>query len=365
MTSRQRLLTALDQGVPDRLPITIHQWQGYHLRTVMGGCDQLEAFRRAGLDAAVAVGPWSAEVSPHWTETTEVLERTPDLVRTRFTARTPDGELTWVRAQTPVTGFLTEHPCKTLDDARVFLSWWPRRKLDRERVNAWAERTGDDGLVRGYLGCFNQPGAWQELCELFGTQEAILLALDEPEDVHELLEAVTRHRLAAIEDALPGAHYDLIEHGGGAASCTVISPSMFAEFCLPYDTRVIAALQARGYRTTYHTCGGMRKILDLIPKNGTNASETLSPVAAGGDIHPGQEDEVKAVLGRQVALIGGIDQQHLLEHGTPDEVRVAVRRCFESYGAGGGYICSACDHFFSVPLANLQAMAEAARDCVY
>ena len=30
MTSKERLLTALDKGIPDRLPVTVHQWQPYH-----------------------------------------------------------------------------------------------------------------------------------------------------------------------------------------------------------------------------------------------------------------------------------------------------------------------------------------------
>jgi len=365
MTPRLRLLTALDRGRPDRLPITVHQWQGYHLRTEMGGCDQLEAFRRTGLDAAVAVGPWRCEDSPAWRGTHEEIARDGDSTSTRTTVRTPDGELTWVRTATAATTFLAEHPCKSVDDARAFLRHRPRERLDRDTVAAWAARTGEDGIVRGYLGCFNQPGAWQELCELFGTQDAILLAIDDPAATHELLEAITERRLIAVDDELAGAAYDLIEHGGGAASCTVISPAMFEEFCLPYDRRVIDRLHHLGLRTTYHTCGGMRSILDLIPENGTDASETLSPVAAGGDIREGQEEEVKRRLGSRVALIGGIDQQHLLAHGTPDQVAASVRRCFKTYGAGGGYVCSACDHFFTAPVANLEAMARAARECAY
>ena len=30
MTSKERMLCALDRGKPDRLPISAHQWQGYH-----------------------------------------------------------------------------------------------------------------------------------------------------------------------------------------------------------------------------------------------------------------------------------------------------------------------------------------------
>ena len=34
MTSKERLMCALHREKPDRLPVTVHQWQGYHLDTV-------------------------------------------------------------------------------------------------------------------------------------------------------------------------------------------------------------------------------------------------------------------------------------------------------------------------------------------
>ena len=37
MTSKERLLCALKGEKPDRLPATVHQWQGYHLDKYMGG----------------------------------------------------------------------------------------------------------------------------------------------------------------------------------------------------------------------------------------------------------------------------------------------------------------------------------------
>ncbi len=53
MTSKERMMVALERGTPDRLPASIHQWQQYHLDTYMGGIDDLEAFRVTGLDAQI------------------------------------------------------------------------------------------------------------------------------------------------------------------------------------------------------------------------------------------------------------------------------------------------------------------------
>ena len=51
--------------------------------------------------------------------------------------------------------------------------------------------------------------------------------------------------------------------------------------------------------------------------------------------------------------------------GTPQEIRREVNRLFAGFGNDGGYICSAADHFFEAPVANLQAFAAAAQECRY
>ena len=53
MTSKERLMTALTGGKPDRLPVSLHQWQGYHLDKYLDGITPQEAFRKFGMDAQV------------------------------------------------------------------------------------------------------------------------------------------------------------------------------------------------------------------------------------------------------------------------------------------------------------------------
>jgi hypothetical protein len=366
MLGKERMLTALRRGVPDRLPVTIHQWQPYYLRHYLGGVDQVEAFRQTGLDAAVTpFDIFSWEPSDRWLHDRRKVTMPDGRDGEHHRVRTPDGELTWVAVYDGYTTFNVEHIIKTRQDAEIFLRNWPRMRLDRAALQRYAERTGDLGIVRGFVAHYAQPGPWQELCEMVGTQEAIYWAADEPEFVHHFLDEMTRIKVEFVHRELSGARYDLIEHGGGAASSTVISPAMFDEFCVPYDRRIIDALHEVGLPVVYHTCGGMMAILDHIPLNGCDASETLSPPGVGGDIARDRRMQVKRVLGSKVALIGGIDQGELLRHGTPDQIAADVRSCFETFGADGGYICSASDHFFDVPPENLRALAAAASDCRY
>ena len=67
MTSRKRLLTVLEGGLPDRCPATVHQWQKYHLEHFMNITDELEAFQKTGLDAVIyAWDCFLPSSSPQW-----------------------------------------------------------------------------------------------------------------------------------------------------------------------------------------------------------------------------------------------------------------------------------------------------------
>ena len=52
MTSKERMLRALAREKPDRLPVTVHQWQQYHLDTYIGGA-ATSRLSGVGLDASI------------------------------------------------------------------------------------------------------------------------------------------------------------------------------------------------------------------------------------------------------------------------------------------------------------------------
>jgi len=60
---------------------------------------------------------------------------------------------------------------------------------------------------------------------------------------------------------------------------------------------------------------------------------------------------------------GGIDTQHVLPFGTPDEVRAMVRERLQIFGAGGGFIFNPIHNVQAgVPVENLIAMYDAVRE---
>jgi len=373
MTSKERMMRALGKEKPDRLPATIHQWQQYHLDRHMGGMDALAAFKSVGLDASIqyfeAMGQfWIPDAerfvvqSPQWREAIEVVSADPDNKILKHTIRTPGGALTYSTGGDRMTTWITEYLIKRHEDVELIEKYMPVARLDKARVAAAYDAVGDAGILRGFV-WGDQAGCWQHACCLLDAQDLILEAFDHPEWVHRLLRVLLAKKLRFIEESLVGARFDLIETGGGAGSDTLISPELHREFCLPYDRQLHRALHEAGHRTTYHTCGGMMRILDLIVSNETDASETLAPPGVGGNIK--DPAAVHEVFGGRVAMIGGVDQFHVLTDGGADQIRAEVWRLFEGFGRDGGYICSASDHFFETPPENLAVFAGAARECAY
>ncbi len=373
MTSKERLLAALNLKKPDRLPATIHQWQQYHLDTYMGSVDALTAFKQVGLDAAIqyfeAMGQFwipNAEKyiiqSESWQEKITVVSSDPQNKLLVHQIHTPGGILTYKTGGNTSTTWITEYMVKKHSDIELIDKYMPVAKLNKQNIIKAYDQIGDAGILRGFV-WGDQAGCWQHACCLMDVNDLIIEAIDNPQWVHTFMQILLKKKLHFIEESLDGAKFDLIETGGGASSDTLISPKMHEEFCMPYDRQIHRTLHSIGHKSTYHTCGGQMNILDLIIQNEADASETLAPCGVGGNVTCPQK--VVDKFGGRVAMIGGMDQFNVLTNGTKQEIENEVRRLFEGFGANGGYIMAASDHFFDVPVENLKIYAHAAKECKY
>ena len=371
MTSKQRLMCALDRGKPDRLPVSVHQWQPYHLETHLGGISPLEAFAQFGMDAQIqyfeSMGQfWLVEAdfakfsTADWFDDATVISADPDNRVVHHVIRTPQGTLTYRTAGNRMTTWITEYLIKRDEDIELIHRYMPVPKLDLAPIVTLYDSIGDRGILRGFV-WGDQVGCWQHACCLMDVNELIMRCYDKPDWLHALLKILLEKKLRFIE-SMKGAKFDLVETGGGAASSTVISPTLHEQFCLPYDRQIHGALRELGFRTTYHTCGGTFGIEELIVANGCNASETLAPRSIGGNQEPW---EFAAKINGRIALIGGVDQFNVVSDGTPQQIHAAVHKLFATVGARGGYICSLSDHFFETPPEKLRIFADAALECAY
>jgi len=385
LTSRQRLLLALDRKLPDRLPVTTHHLMDYFLKKYLQGGSSRTFFDHFDLDAihwVVAHRPDESRgerfdptqgkpgflearrvVTDQWrVESRDIPDEKFPTQRFRFV--TPKGELTMVLQSNEYTSWVTEHLIKEKKDIDLLGEFMPAPLCDIELVNREAEQFGERGIIRSHICCFDvfgQPGCWQDAACLVGIEKLILETYDDPEWVHALLRILQRRKLY-YASSLKGARYDVIEFGGGDASATVISPFIFDTFVAPYDAPVIATAREAGMRIVYHTCGGMMPFLERIAAMNPNAMETFAPVGMGGDTRLA---EAKRRIGDKICMIGGFDQFHFFTGCTPEQTRAEVRRCFEAAGGGGGFILSPSDHFFDADLKLIRAFAVEARECRY
>jgi len=371
VTSKERLMCALNREKPDRLPVSVHQWQGYHLDKYLNGISDVEAFRRFGMDGQMQYfedmgqfwlvdSDYSKASTPQWRDEVEVVSNDPENRITYHTITTPEGVLTYKTGGDEKTTWITEYLIKNDEDIELIRKYMPVPKLDLKPLEEFYSRAGDAGIVRGFV-WGDQAGCWQHAACLKDITELIFKAIDDPNWVHELLRILLDKKLQFIE-SMKGAKFDLVETGGGSSSSTLISPDLHREFCLPYDRKMHDALHDLGFKVTYHTCGGTLDIEEFIVANGCDASETLSACSLGGNQEP---REIKEKIGNRLVLIGGMDQFNILTRGTPEEIRTQVKILFEKVGYQGGYILSCTDHFFETPIENIKAYADAARECAY
>lgn len=385
MTSRQRLITALEGGVPDRLPATTHHLMPGFLAKELGDLSPQEFFDRFGLDAITWIqgtmpdstrgdyldpGPPAAGelqsqriVSESWRITEERLSDV-EFRTTRYSINTPHKTLTMILQADSNTDWVSEPLLKEKSDIETFERFAPAPLCDVEAVNREATRFGERGIVRGAVPGFDiygQPGCWQDAAVLTGIERLILETFSDPQWVHTLLEILFERKRRFIASSV-GARFDIIELGGGSASTTVISPAIFDDFTAPYDARLIAAAHEYGQRIVYHTCGGMMPILESIERMRPDAMETFTPPEMGGDADLA---EAKQRVGSNVCMIGGFDQYHLLKNCDQEVTRRAVRECFAAAGGNGGYILAPSDHFFEADIPCLEAFADEAKKCIY
>ena len=218
MTSRERMLTALNNERPDRLPCQVHGWMQFYLDTYLEGVDWWEANDRFDLDGAIYLSPtYTYDEQETWR--VEHRELGPDRdgnEQWEETIHTPDGRLHHAGARNPITPWTTEYLIKSAEDFAIWEKHHPEPSgVDLSEVNAASERMGDRGIIRSHPYSTGQGSPWQSFCTLFGTEDAIMLGMDEPDVLHHMLEAILVRTLH-VTRMWAGTRADLVELGGGA-----------------------------------------------------------------------------------------------------------------------------------------------------
>ena len=110
------------------------------------------------------------------------------------------------------------------------------------------------------------------------------------------------------------------------------------------------------WKTFIHSCGA---IYELVPDLIDAGFDILNPVQISAEGMDAKR--LKSEFGKDIVFWGGgIDTQHTLPFGTPDEVYREVINNIEIFADGGGYVFNSVHNVQSnVPLENILAMFKA------
>ena len=371
-TSRQRLLTALDCGVSDRVPINTYELAGHNSHdwyNLQPSYAPLMDYIRAHTDCITNWNPvqtgddyvshGSILYSSHPAEM-EVSQQC-DGTRTRnvYTLQTPKGELRRITENDDslYTTWVIEHWCKSVDDVDRALSvpYEPVSYSGDDFARVQAE-TGDDGIIMSSLG---DPA--YVVADLMSFQDYLVWAFEHTEHFARAVEVVTERAMSDLRGQLEACVVDLYRICGPEyMTPPYLPPSFFGRFMVPHVKRMTQIIHEYGTKARLHCHGKIGRVIDMFFETGCDAIDPCEP-PPDGDM---ELDEVKRrCAGHGVCVFGNIELK-LLEHGTREQVRQEIRKVMEQAKADGGFVLVPTAGPINIPLsaktaANYMAMIDA------
>ncbi len=146
----------------------------------------------------------------------------------------------------------------------------------------------------------------------------------------------------------------------GGQSGPLFSPDFYRRIVKPRQEALVQHIKSlTNAKIWYHTCGS---VVPLIPDLIDNGIDILNPVQISAvNMDPQQ---LKDTYGEKLVFWGGgVDTQHVLSFGTPEDVRQDVKKNVEVFKLGGGYVFNSVHNIQAgVPAENIVAMFDAARE---
>jgi len=354
VNAKERVMTAVRLGVPDRVPIDLHgnPWVLERLRGDLGTPTHRELLRALHCDVVDLRG------------TVDPVYRGP----VPFSRTLPDGarESFWGWRQRTVEAacgpeeMYVDFPLSGADLEALERHPWP--DPDWFDFDGFAERLDPLGE---FAVMASGVSVWQHPSFLRGLDQLLVDMAIDPEVANFLFDRFTDFYLGYFDRMLTAARgrIDLLRQADdlGTQSSLLFGPEMFRTFVKPRIARFVDLAHSHGVAFMFHSCGAIRPFIDDLIEIGV---DVLDPLQAAAD---GMEPQgLKDDFGDRICLHGGIDTQYLLPQASPSEVAAEVRRRVEILGAGGGYVLAPCHVLqLDVPTANVLAMRDAALEYRY
>jgi len=191
---------------------------------------------------------------------------------------------------------------------------------------------------------------------LRGMENLMMDFLENPAFVHELLDAICDYNITQVREALKH-DFEAIYFGDdwGQQFGLQMGYPTWRKFIYPRLKRMYTAAVDAGKYVMIHSCGDVDELFDDLVGIGLNCFNPFQPEVM----------DVYSLLPKyrgRLAFHGGLSTQKTLPFGTAKQVAEECRKLLE-LGADGGYIFNAAHAVKGdVPLENLLAMIDAAKN---
>jgi uroporphyrinogen decarboxylase len=353
MTPKQRVMTALRRGIPDRVP-----WlegsvdESLQIKLMDGRTDFThgELCRKLGMDGF----GWSVPGGGKAKASQDAFAG-PQVAKQAFyhpASVTFDFTPPWIAdmGRDSKTGrlFVKKGLLVDRNALELFDEYLPdpHHPARYETVAKWIERYREDFAVFARI----RLGSASTI-ESMGLDVFSVTLFEDPDLVKEIHRRFSEWS-AAVVGHLNKMDFDFYWAFDDVADTksTWVDPAMYEEFLKPYQQIVVSAMQRPW---VYHSDGNLGPLLDNIVALGMSALHPVQP-SAMDILH------LKKNYGARVCIVGNIDLDYTLTRGTPAEVDAEVRDRIERIGRGGGYIVSSANSLTDyVKPENVLAMAKA------
>jgi uroporphyrinogen decarboxylase len=185
-----------------------------------------------------------------------------------------------------------------------------------------------------------------------------------PEMISALLEMMGEYQRALMGEVLDriGPYISVVMTGSdlGTQRAPVMSPEAYKKLVWPEYKKLWDLIKSKtDAKIFYHSCGSLFPMIPFLIEGGVDILHPVQPLAA----EMGDRERLKNEFGEQLTFWGGFDQQHILPHGTPEEVREETKKLLDAFMPGGGFVFAAGHNIqIDVPPENVITLFDTVRE---
>ena len=187
-------------------------------------------------------------------------------------------------------------------------------------------------------------------------------AFDDPDSVHaerEIMLSDSIRRMGKIIESF-GQYIQLVSLADdmGSQNGPMCNPSYIEAFCIPYYKRFCEFVHANSdIKVFLHNCGSIKPLIPMLIDAGIDVLNPVQVSANNMDPH-----ELKDEFGDKICFWGGgCDTQNVLGRGTPEDVSRNVRMLMHTFKKNSGFVFNQVHNIMgNVPPENIVAMLDTA-----